>query len=318
MSSENGQNQEGNKTINKNEITVTFNKKHLGWVIFFIALSPLAVALGITWPKELFGHTSADANSWLQFWGSMLGGFIGTIAVIYVAHLQNTKQEQIMRETFEEQRKLNEEQQEEQRKLNKEQQEEQRKLNKEQQEEQRKLNQKSLDTQIALKFDTKKVELTKFKFDTYQSLSDLINEYGNIYNNYSNMCSDILDYLSQYDTQKYNININQLKEYKNRCISERNRMSFSYNRLNILVKVAFSEEEIQIEEPYGNIINLLDTIIVTETIDKKAVNEEEVKLIVNNETTYKDLKNCNLIIGGFLSLYIEYYFNDVQLKEKEQ
>lgn len=60
----------------------------------------------ITWPKQLVGYTSADANSWLQFWGSMLGGFIGTLAVIYVAHLQNKKQTDLLNQQIKAQQRI--------------------------------------------------------------------------------------------------------------------------------------------------------------------------------------------------------------------
>lgn len=106
MSSEKDQKQENNELKKNNEITVTFNKKHLILAITIVVLSPIIVAVGITWPKFLFNHTSADANSWLQFWGSMLGGFIGTLAVIYVAHLQNAKQEEQLQKQNDKQEEL--------------------------------------------------------------------------------------------------------------------------------------------------------------------------------------------------------------------
>lgn len=94
---------------NKNEITVTFNKKHLIIAILLVTLSPVGVALGITWPKQLFGHTSADANSWLQFWGSMLGGIIGTAAVLIVAAWQNKEQRRLLDIQISTQKRLNDE-----------------------------------------------------------------------------------------------------------------------------------------------------------------------------------------------------------------
>lgn len=75
-------------------------EKGIPWLlIIFMSIVAMLVTsyitgILITWPKQLVVYTSADANSWLQFWGSMLGGFIGTLAVIYVAHLQNKKQEE--------------------------------------------------------------------------------------------------------------------------------------------------------------------------------------------------------------------------------
>lgn len=73
-------------------------EKGIPWLlIIFMSIVAMLVTsyitgILITWPKQLVGYTSADANSWLQFWGSMLGGFIGTLAVIYVAHLQSNEQ----------------------------------------------------------------------------------------------------------------------------------------------------------------------------------------------------------------------------------
>ncbi|MGV2875333.1 hypothetical protein ROU88_05540 [Macrococcus capreoli] len=94
MSEKKQNNNSSSKAKNDKEITISLNLKHLILAIIIVVLSPVLVAIGITWPKFLFSHTSADANSWLQFWGSMLGGIIGTLAVIYVAHLQNAKQEE--------------------------------------------------------------------------------------------------------------------------------------------------------------------------------------------------------------------------------
>lgn len=80
-----------NKQSNK-DFYIKIGKLQLVLTIIIILTLPIIIGIFITWPKFLFGHTSADANSWLGFWGSFLGGIIGTAGVIYVAYLQNREQ----------------------------------------------------------------------------------------------------------------------------------------------------------------------------------------------------------------------------------
>lgn len=77
------------------DFNIKIGKLQLVLTILIIVASPIIIGIFITWPKFLFGHTSADANSWLGFWGSFLGGIIGTAGVIYVAYLQNREQRRL-------------------------------------------------------------------------------------------------------------------------------------------------------------------------------------------------------------------------------
>lgn len=199
MSSEKDKKQEGNK----NEITVTFNKKHLIIAILLVTLSPVAVALGITWPKFLFSHTSADANSWLQFWGSMLGGFIGTVAVIYVAYLQNAKQE--------EQLKI-----------------------------QNTLQEKLLDRQISEneKQNNKLYNLEQYKLkrETLINILNMLSEYEKAYNEFENGSIELLelysqcsDYSNYYRKRPFIINRkNSVKVQYEKLGTLINKMSYHY------------------------------------------------------------------------------------------
>lgn len=83
-----------NKQLN-NDFNIKIGKLQLVLTILIILTLPIIIGIFITWPKLLFGHTSADANSWLGFWGSFLGGIIGTAGVIYVAYLQNREQRRL-------------------------------------------------------------------------------------------------------------------------------------------------------------------------------------------------------------------------------
>ncbi|ARQ06025.1 hypothetical protein [Macrococcoides canis] len=83
------------------------NSKFVGFILFCLVFIPSLIGYLITEPKWLFGHTSADANAWLGFWGSFLGGIIGTLAVILVAYLQNNHQLKLLKIQNKEQRILN-------------------------------------------------------------------------------------------------------------------------------------------------------------------------------------------------------------------
>lgn len=63
-------------------------------VIVTIGISFL-IAFGIT-KFNWLSWSSGSANGWLGFWGSFLGGIIGTLSVLYVAFSQNNKQEQLI------------------------------------------------------------------------------------------------------------------------------------------------------------------------------------------------------------------------------
>lgn len=90
------------------------NEKNL-WTkvtIIFIAiiiLSPLLISVLSIWAKPLT-FIEFDSSVWIGFWGSYLGGIIGTIGVIYVARLQNSKQQEENEKMMSEQRKLNKKQ----------------------------------------------------------------------------------------------------------------------------------------------------------------------------------------------------------------
>ena len=71
-------------------------------------IPPLGISILISsgdWLSRFEGSSSV----WIGFWGSYLGGIIGTVGVIYVAYLQSKQQRELNRDQNEEQRKLNEE-----------------------------------------------------------------------------------------------------------------------------------------------------------------------------------------------------------------
>lgn len=68
------------------------------WLLFSILFTlgiSVMIACGITFFGWL-SWSSGDANGWLGFWGSFLGGIIGTLSVLYVAFSQDSKQEQLI------------------------------------------------------------------------------------------------------------------------------------------------------------------------------------------------------------------------------
>ncbi|AKG74412.1 hypothetical protein [Salinicoccus halodurans] len=81
------------KKCNRNLSKITSNYSYILIlsIVFLAVLTPFIVAIGIT-NFPLVNLVSGTSNGWLGFWGSFLGGILGTIGVIYVAHLQNEKQ----------------------------------------------------------------------------------------------------------------------------------------------------------------------------------------------------------------------------------
>lgn len=65
--------------------------KVIGILITIIVISPLMTSVLSVWAKPLT-FIEFDSSVWIGFWGSYLGGIIGTVGVIYVAHLQNREQ----------------------------------------------------------------------------------------------------------------------------------------------------------------------------------------------------------------------------------
>lgn len=77
-------------------------------VITVVVIIPSLVAFLITVDIiPITRQAAADANSWLQFWGSMLGGIIGTAAVLIVAAWQNKEQRRLLEMQLEEQKNEN-------------------------------------------------------------------------------------------------------------------------------------------------------------------------------------------------------------------
>lgn len=59
-----------------------------------ILLSPILIAILVTDGFDIFSKSDGVSNVWIGFWGSYLGGVVGTAGVIYVAQLQNNKQQE--------------------------------------------------------------------------------------------------------------------------------------------------------------------------------------------------------------------------------
>lgn len=74
-------------------------KNNIGvWFVYIIVGTiglSLLIAIGIT-KFSWFSWSLGDANGWLGFWGSFLGGIIGTLSVLYVAFSQDSKQEKLI------------------------------------------------------------------------------------------------------------------------------------------------------------------------------------------------------------------------------
>ncbi|WP_204174537.1 MULTISPECIES: hypothetical protein [unclassified Mammaliicoccus] len=69
--------------------------KWLFYSILFTFCISVLIACGITF-FGWFSWSAGDANGWLGFWGSFLGGIIGTLSVLYVAFSQDSKQEKLI------------------------------------------------------------------------------------------------------------------------------------------------------------------------------------------------------------------------------
>lgn len=70
-----------------------FSVKNIIIGLVTVLLLPIPISLIISsgnWLSFIDGNSTV----WIGFWGSYLGGIIGTIGVIYVAHLQNSKQQE--------------------------------------------------------------------------------------------------------------------------------------------------------------------------------------------------------------------------------
>lgn len=83
--------------------------KIIGVLITIIVISPFMISVLSIWAKPLT-FIEFDSSVWIGFWGSYLGGIIGTIGVIYVAQLQNKKHQEENEKMMIEQRKLNQKQ----------------------------------------------------------------------------------------------------------------------------------------------------------------------------------------------------------------
>lgn len=70
-------------------------------VIFLFAL-PILIGGFITFGSWL-SFIDGDSKVWIGFWGSYLGGILGTVGVVYVAHLQNKMQKINLEKQFAEQ-----------------------------------------------------------------------------------------------------------------------------------------------------------------------------------------------------------------------
>lgn len=88
----------------ENEEKAAFVLKVIIIIFGILLISPFIVSILSIWPKTL---TFIEFNSsiWIGFWGSYLGGIIGTIGVVYVARLQNVSQLERLNTTEENERK---------------------------------------------------------------------------------------------------------------------------------------------------------------------------------------------------------------------
>lgn len=88
--------------MTKNNNENLFRMRNIGIIIFIIIISPLIISVLSIWAKPLT-FIEFDSSVWIGFWGSYLGGIIGTIGVIYVAHLQNREQARLNDKTIQQQ-----------------------------------------------------------------------------------------------------------------------------------------------------------------------------------------------------------------------
>ncbi|SKT34859.1 Uncharacterised protein [Mycobacteroides abscessus subsp. abscessus] len=63
--------------------------------IILMFIVPILLALGMIY-VPLVDNAEGDANGWLGFWGSFLGGIIGTGGVIFVAYFQHKEQKDFL------------------------------------------------------------------------------------------------------------------------------------------------------------------------------------------------------------------------------
>lgn len=73
-------------------------------IIFTIFIVPYSMNITLS---GYVVNPSANGGDWLGFWGSFLGGILGTFGVIYVARVQYKQQEKILDSQIEEQRQQN-------------------------------------------------------------------------------------------------------------------------------------------------------------------------------------------------------------------
>src|SRR5699024_110309 len=74
-------------------------KGYLVLLIFILFVLPIAIGSIITFGSWL-SFIDGNSNIWIGFWGSYLGGILGTIGVIYVAYLQNKMQQDNLEKQF--------------------------------------------------------------------------------------------------------------------------------------------------------------------------------------------------------------------------
>lgn len=75
-------------------------------LIGIIVLSPILIAIFVTndWAfTKMLSKVDGNSSIWIGFWGSYLGGALGTIGVIFVAQLQNKEQRRLNNEVMKEQ-----------------------------------------------------------------------------------------------------------------------------------------------------------------------------------------------------------------------
>lgn len=73
-------------------------------IIFTIFIVPYSMNITLS---GYVVNPSTNGGDWLGFWGSFLGGILGTFGVIYVARVQYKQQEKILDSQIEEQRQQN-------------------------------------------------------------------------------------------------------------------------------------------------------------------------------------------------------------------
>lgn len=82
-------------------------------LIAVILLSPILIAVFVTrdWVlTDILSKSDGNSNVWIGFWGSYLGGALGTIGVIFVAYFQSGLQRELNEQSMDEQRNLNQDQ----------------------------------------------------------------------------------------------------------------------------------------------------------------------------------------------------------------